>query len=181
MSGPEDLTRRDALKVAVGSVLAAKTVAIRASVAAPELRFFTPDEFALADVLSELLIPADEHSGGARAAAVVPYIDGYLADAFTDEPRREWRDGLKRMDQLARSTYHAGFVQLRSPDQIELVTRLAAKEEKPESDEDRFFVEFKRRVVHAYYTSRVGIHEELEYKGNVMLDEFAGVDVSQDR
>jgi gluconate 2-dehydrogenase gamma chain len=181
MSAPDDLTRRDALKVAVGSVLAAKAVAIRATVAAPELRFFTPDEFAIADVLSELLIPSDEHSGGSRAAAVVPYIDGYLADAFTDEPRRAWRDGLKRVDELARSRYQTDFVQLRSTDLIELVTGLAAKEEKPESDEERFFVEFKRRVVHAYYTSRIGIHDELEYKGNVMLDEFAGIDVSQDR
>ena len=66
-------------------------------------------------------------------------------------------------------------------DQTALVARLAANERNAESEEDRFFVEFKRRVVHAYYTSRIGIHDELEYKGNVMLEEFAGFDVSKDR
>jgi gluconate 2-dehydrogenase gamma chain len=181
MNGPEDLTRREALKAAVGSVVATHAVAARAAAAAPTLRFFTADEFALADVLSELLIPADDHSGGARAAAVVPYIDMYLADAFTDEPRSVWRDGLKRLEELARRTYGFGFVRLRSADQTALVAKLAATELKPTSEEGQFFVEFKRQVVHAYYTSRVGIHDELEYKGNVMLDEFAGRDVSQDR
>jgi gluconate 2-dehydrogenase gamma chain len=181
MSEPGDLTRRDALKATLGTVLAANAVSVRAAVAAPDLRFFTPDEFALADAVSELLIPADEHSGGARAAAVVPYIDAYLADAFGDEPKRTWREGLKQLDDLARRTRGAGFVQLRPADQTALLSELAAHEQEPRSDEDRFFVEFKRRVVHAYYTSKVGIHDELEYRGNVMLDEFAGVDVSRDR
>jgi gluconate 2-dehydrogenase gamma chain len=181
MSNPGDLTRRVALKATRGSVVAANVTAVRAAVAAPALRFFTPDEFALSDVLSELLIPADEHSGGARAAGVVAYLDGYLADAFTDEPRQRWREGLKRVDDLARRTYGPGFVQIPAADQTALIARLAANERNAESEEDRFFIEFKRRVVHAYYTSRIGIHDELEYKGNVMLDEFVGVDVSRDR
>jgi gluconate 2-dehydrogenase subunit 3-like protein len=180
MSRHGDLTRRDAFKATLGTVLASKAVHVRAAVAAPVLRFFTPDEFAVADVLSELLIPADEHSGGARAAGVVPYIDQYLAEAFTDEPRREWREGLKQIDDLARRTHGTGFVQLRAGDQAALISALAANERDPKSPEDGFFVQFKRRVVHAYYTSRIGIHDELEYKGNVMLQEFVGVDVSRD-
>src|SRR5262245_26243011 len=55
-------------------------------------RFFTPDEFAMVDELSELIIPADEHSPGARAAKVAEYIDGRLADSFGDEPKMQWRE-----------------------------------------------------------------------------------------
>src|SRR5262249_39521038 len=50
-------------------------------------RFFTPDEFAMLDELSELIIPADEHSPGAREAKVAEFIDGRLAESFTNEPK----------------------------------------------------------------------------------------------
>jgi hypothetical protein len=42
--------------------------------------------------------------------------------------------------------------------------------------EVRFFIELKRLTVRAYYTSKIGIHDELEYKGNRILQEFAGCD-----
>ena len=45
--------------------------------------------------------------------------------------------------------------------------------------DEKFFVELKSRVARAYYTSKTGIHDELEYKGNTYLREFAGVDVSK--
>jgi hypothetical protein len=36
-------------------------------------------------------------------------------------------------------------------------------------------------VVHAYYTSEIGIKQELEYQGNTYQAEFAGIDVSERR
>jgi hypothetical protein len=41
-----------------------------------------------------------------------------------------------------------------------------------------FFAELKGHVVHAYYTSEIGIKQEMEYKGNTYLAEFVGTDVS---
>ena len=32
----------------------------------------------------------------------------------------------------------------------------------------------KRRTARAYYTSKIGIHQEMEYKGNTLLMEFVG-------
>ena len=37
-------------------------------------------------------------------------------------------------------------------------------------------MELKSWTVRGYYTSKVGIHDEMEYKGNTMLAEFAGTD-----
>ena len=37
-----------------------------------------------------------------------------------------------------------------------------------------FFVTAKQATVHGYYTSEVGIHQELKYKGNKVLLEFVG-------
>ncbi len=39
---------------------------------------------------------------------------------------------------------------------------------------EKFFVTAKQAVIHGYYTSEIGIHKELRYKGNQILAEFVG-------
>ena len=41
----------------------------------------------------------------------------------------------------------------------------------------KFFVELKFSTADAYYSSKIGIHQEMEYKGNVLLQEFVGYEV----
>ena len=43
-------------------------------------RFFTPAQHTLVEELSETIIPADSHSGGAKAAKVVDYIEQVLRE-----------------------------------------------------------------------------------------------------
>ena len=186
-----DLTRREALKIAAAAVVIAPATALGTPAQTGRgPKFFTGPEFALVDEITEILIPADEHSGGARAAGVAAFIDGRLAELVDDKPRRIWRDGLARIDALSREMHGQTFVALEPDARIGVVTRMASGEQKPAtetpttedtpaSDEARFFKELKTRTVHAYYTSRIGIHDELEYKGNVMLDEFVGEDISR--
>jgi hypothetical protein len=45
-----------------------------------------------------------------------------------------------------------------------------------ELPEVRFFKELKRITVEGYYTSKIGIHDELQYKGNRILKEYVGCD-----
>ena len=66
-----------------------------------------------------------------------------------------------------------------SPEQrLALLQTIAGSESKPETPEAQFFAELKSRVVHAYYTSEIGIKQEMEYKGNSYLTEFVGTDVN---
>ncbi|MGE0127886.1 MAG: gluconate 2-dehydrogenase subunit 3 family protein [Blastocatellales bacterium] len=142
-------------------------------------RFFTPAEFAMVDELSELIIPADEHSPGARAAKAAEYIDARLAESWEEEPKREWREGLKLIDGISNEMSGRSFMQASPEQRVALLERIARNEVNPQKPEEKFFVELKSRVAHAYYTSKVGIHDELEYKGNTYLREFAGEDVSK--
>jgi hypothetical protein len=57
---------------------------------------------------------------------------------------------------------------------------MGANEAKPTNDVEKFFGRLKRATAGAYYSSEIGIHKEMEYKGNVLLPEFAGIDVSQE-
>jgi len=178
--------RREMMKLAAGAIIAPALPQTGPKNRRPPTkaqtnahRFFTPDEFAMVDELSELIIPTDEHSPGARAAKVAEYIDGRLADSFGDEPKLQWREGLKLVEQISVEMNGRPFMQASQDQRVAVLTRMARKESSPESPEEKFFVELKSRVAHAYYTSKIGIHDELEYKGNTYLREFAGIDVSK--
>jgi len=184
---PVDMTRRDVMKLGAAATLAASLgvtdiaaaqvqtgVTTAASTAAT---FFTPAEFALVEELSEMIVPADEHSPGAKAAKVAAYIDGRLAEAWEPAERTTWREGLALVDQLSRDTNGKPFLESSPAERLALLTRIAQSEQKPQKPEEHFFVELKGRVVRAYYTSEIGIKQELEYKGNTYLAEFVGVDL----
>jgi hypothetical protein len=136
---------------------------------------------ALLDELDEMIIPQDEHSGGARAAGVAAYIDGRLAEydpAIPDllEERTKWKAGLTMVDALAREVSGTRFLEASPAQRIAVLQKLAAGEEDPKTDGERFFVELKHWTAFGYYTSRIGIHDEMEYKGNTLLAEFSGTD-----
>ena len=178
MSTNDDLSRRDVLRLTAGAVVASQVTALGTVVAASGHRFFTDAEYALVDELTEILIPADDHSPGARAAAVANFIDAHLAEAFVDTPRTAWRTGLASVDALATSMHGQPFMKLTPDQRVEVMTKMAANEHTPTSDAEKFFRELKRTTAGAYYSSDIGIHKEMEYKGNTMLQEYAGTDVS---
>ena len=182
-----DLGRRDLIKLGAAATLAAslgaseplaaQSPAAATPVAATQT-FLTPQELALVDELSELIIPTDDHSPGARAAKVAAYIDFRLADAWEEQERIEWREGLKRIDELSRESSGKPFMQASAEQRLAVLTRIARNEKEPRQPEELFFAKLKSRVVDAYYTSEIGIKQEMEYKGNSYLAEFVGTDVS---
>lgn len=182
-----DLDRRDLIKLGaaatlaaslgVSEPLAAQSPAAATPVAATQT-FLTPQEFALVDELSELIIPTDDHSPGARDAKVAAYIDFRLADAWEEQERIEWREGLKRVDELSRESSGKPFMQASAEQRLAVLTRIAQHEKEPRQPEELFFAKLKSRVVDAYYTSEIGIKKEMEYKGNSYLADFVGTDVS---
>lgn len=178
-----NVSRREMVKLAASAmVVPALPQAKRRAAAKPQAkpaRFFTPEELALVDELSELIIPSDDHSPGARAAKVADYIDGELAETWEEKQKQEWREGLQRIDQLSTEMHGQAFLKTSHGERIALLTRIAENENGPQKPEEKFFVELKSRIAHAYYTSKIGLRQELEYKGNTYLREFAGVDVSK--
>ncbi|MGH9843498.1 MAG: gluconate 2-dehydrogenase subunit 3 family protein [Blastocatellia bacterium] len=176
------VTRREIIKLTAGAMIAppvlqAKSRARKPRPKAP--RFFTPAELAMVDELSELIIPADDHSLGARAAKAAEYIDQELSEMWEEAPKQEWREGLKLLDQISNEISGRPLMQASPEQRVALLARIARNETNPQKPEEKFFVELKSRVAHAYYTSKIGIHDELEYKGNTYLREFAGEDVSR--
>ena len=171
----DDLSRRDAIKIGAAATVAVSVSAAESLVA--QAGFFTKEELALVDELSEIIIPTDEHSPGARAAGVAGYLDRRLAEAWDQADRTKWREGLAVVQRLSREMHSRPLLECSMPERIAVLTRMAQNEANPTKPEEVFFVELKSRVVQAYYTSEIGIKQEMEYKGNTYLAEFVGEDL----
>jgi Gluconate 2-dehydrogenase subunit 3 len=180
-----DLSRRDLLKLLSVAGFAAPLALPAPEPGAP--LFFTKDEFALLDTLTELIIPTDDHSPGAHDAGVAAYIDKSVAEAFLPEDKTSWRKGLASVNQLSDSMHGKPFMQTSKEQQIAVLQKMSTREEAKQSNKDndatvnrrrsrheQFFGQLKNTTVFAYYTSSIGIHQEIEYKGNVLLDKFVG-------
>lgn len=181
VDGHDELTRREMIKLGGSAAIAVTLVGVDSAAQASQDKsplFFTKHEFALVDELTELIIPADDHSPGARAALVAGYIDFRLSESFEENPRTLWRDGLKLIEQLSQEMHGKSFLESSEEQRIALLTRIAQNEMRPVKPEEMFFRELKSRTARAYYTSKIGIHTEMEYKGNTYLKEFAGYDAT---
>jgi hypothetical protein len=170
---PYEINRRDLIRIGAGAVVAAPA----AFAVADAPKFFTPAEFATLDELAETIIPADEHSPGARAAHVAAFIDARVAEAFDAKVRDDWRNGLQLVDELSRKMHGHAFMDASPEQRIAVLTHMAKNEMNPKTPEEAFFGELKHATAQAYYTSKIGIHQEMEYKGNVMLEKFVGYEV----
>jgi hypothetical protein len=178
-------TRRDVLKgLGVGAGVAATLPflseesaealeQVRKTQGPPRLRFFTRAQYATVDVLSERLIPADDHSPGAHVARVADFIDLFVFDSPV-AIKTAWNEGLVLLDQAARKEAGKPFRQATPEQQVALLTEMSRNEFDPKTPLEEFFREAKTRTVQGYYTSKIGIHDELHYKGNQFLQEFVG-------
>jgi hypothetical protein len=138
--------------------------------------FFTPSQHALVEELSETIIPADSHSGGAKAAKVADFIDQYLRETSDDDQRALWREGLRLIDLMSKHYTEKSFVDASPEERIAVFTVLSDHHQMTELTEVRFYNDLKHLTVRGYYTSKIGIHDELEYKGNRIQQEFSGCD-----
>jgi O-glycosyl hydrolase len=132
-------------------------------------KFFSRQAVATLDAFTRILIPTDE-TPGAKEAFVVPFID-FVVDAaaqYAPDMQQRWRAATEWLAQQ-------GFSRLAPEQQVAFITRISAPERDPKSPRDRAFQTYqliKDMTVHAYYTSRVGLVDALQYKGLAYLTEF---------
>jgi hypothetical protein len=139
-------------------------------------RFFTPAQHAMIEELSETIIPADSHSGGAKAAKVADYIEQRIRESVDEQQKALWREGLRLMESMSQHYNGKSFVESSTDEKIAVLKVLSDNAQMTELPEVRFFHDLKSLTVRGYYTSKIGIHDDLEYKGNRILMEFVGCD-----
>jgi Gluconate 2-dehydrogenase subunit 3 len=86
----------------------------------------------------------------------------------------EWLGGLAALDGEAASRFRAPFTKLTAAQVDTILQTISRNEKSPQTPLEAFFVMAKQATIRGYYTSKIGIHDELHYKGNQFLKEFVG-------
>jgi len=146
---------------------------IQSDGAPPVAKALSPSQFTTLETLVEAIIPADDRSPGAKQARVADYIDLLLAESEPEWTLR-WFGGLAALDAEATRRFNTPFARL-NPAQLDAILQdISRNERAPKTPLEEFFVMSKEATIRGYYTSEIGIHQELKYQGNKFLREFVG-------
>lgn len=134
----------------------------------------TTEQYETVDVLTELIIPETD-TAGARRAQVTAFIDTVLEDAAPSE-RDNFLNGLAWVDERANELFGAVFKDTTPEQQHALLTILGSEENQTPADRVgvEFFLAAKQLTVTGYYTSRVGMLQELDDDGSRYFDDKPG-------
>lgn len=138
-----------------------------------QLTFLSTPQFAAVDAITDAIIPTDAHSPGASAARVADYVDLLLSESEPDI-QQAWITGLAALETEAQSRFGAAVAEVPAAQLTALLTELARNEPAPMTVLEQFFKDTKDATIRGYYTSEIGIHQDLNYQGNRFLAEFTG-------
>jgi hypothetical protein len=180
-----NVTRRAALKalgVSLGTAAALPWLSdegllafarIQETSAPPRPKALSASQFQTLETLVEAIIPTDDRSPGAKDARVADYIDLWLSEA-DPQVALQWSGGLALVDTESTARFRTPFVRLNAAQVDTILAHMSRNERAPKTPIETFFVMTKQATVIGYYTSKIGIHDELHYKGNVFLRDFVG-------
>lgn len=160
-------------------------------------RALTAHQNATVIVISELIIPQTD-TAGAKAARVNEFIDAVIADA-DPETRAKFFHGLSWVDERSQRLNGVDFISATAEQQTAILKRMEPpvtdspkpgeakapyaatapqaqdrNEAPPEEIALDFFRAMKALTVTGYYTSEIGMREELGDDGNMMFEDYPG-------
>jgi hypothetical protein len=150
-----------------GQRAAAKTAA------AWKPKVLTPHQNSTVITISELIIPQTD-TPGAKVANVNRFIDGVLSEGPTAE-RTKFLAGLTGLDERAKKEFGKAFVAATPEQQTETLTKLSTQ------PVDEFFEAIKSMTIIGYYTSEVGMRQEMGDDGTLFFAEFKGCEHPEHR
>lgn len=128
-------------------------------------RALTAAEFEMVTQAAERIIPRTG-TPGATDARVAAFIDVMLADWYDDSERARFKAGLAELDARSLTMAGSAFTRITQSQQTRVLEAfdrdLAIRRQSgtPSADDD-WFAMLKHLTVWGYYTSKVGIEDEL--------------------
>jgi len=125
-------------------------------------KFFDAEDFEALQAFTAILIPTDD-TPGAREARCAHFIDFVLQASTGHAPdtQRQWREALQALRQAG---FHAGDAAAR----VAVVETISRPERTPGTTHPAYsaYRLIKQQNTFAFYTSRAGMIECLDYRGN---------------
>jgi hypothetical protein len=130
-------------------------------------RRFSPHQGELAGTIAELIIPSTD-TPGAREAGVAEFMDFMVESSFDPDDRDRFLLGLDEMDRRSMRLNGLPFLQTSHAQQNAVLTGMATEAESlreaGEEDPPHFFHVIKELTLFGYYTSEIGMTEELGWR-----------------
>jgi len=187
------MNRREALLALGGAAVLADPLfaasrSLRARLGDGALTVLDPHQNATVVTIADLIIPATD-TPGAAAAKVNEFIDLCLGEWFDADERKRFLDGLAEVDARSTKRFGKDFTTCTPEQQTEMLQLLDAETaalrdadkqglHREPSPSQRFFGNMKRLTLLGYFTSEVGVTEELHnpiipgrYDGCVLLEQ----------
>ncbi len=136
-------------------------------------RFLNAHQDRTVDVLSELIIPETD-TPGASAAEVHQFVDRVLSES-DPLPQQQFVGGLAWLDARTEELFGSPFADSAPEQQTALLTILASPQNRSLDDRPgvEFFGAIKSLTITGYYTSEIGIYEELG-EGELFFEGYEG-------
>ena len=138
-------------------------------------KFFDAADFAALQAFTAILIPTDE-TPGAREARCAHFIDFVLDASSEAAPAagRQWREAMRALKET-------GFHTASAADREAIIAAMAKPEREHGATHPAYFAYrlIKQQNTFAFYTSRAGLIEALDYKGNTYNAAFPACDHPQ--
>jgi len=135
-------------------------------------RFLADADFRMISRIADLIIP-ETNTPAASGAGVPAYIDMVIAQDV--EKQQLVADGLRWLDEEARGQTGKRFLDLTEDVQVRILEPLCKAADTGNSARNvQFFALIKNLTADGYYTSKIGLIDELGYTGNAVLSTFPG-------
>ena len=146
-------------------------------------RLFSPHQGATATAVADTIIPATD-TPGAQEAGVGPFMDFMVENTFATDERDRFLAGLDEVDSRSLRTSGTTFLEATEAQRIDVLAGMEAESEALSSTEGNspphFFDTIKQLTLFGYYTSEIGMTEELGWR--MIPGSFDGcVDLEQPR
>lgn len=132
------------------------------------MAFFTEAQREAVTAFSDLVIPTTDTPGAVEAGGV-EYIELIVSEWYNTEERERFMRGLAHLDEHSESIAGVRFAYAGEARQIAMLTGMEAEGRAlMESDPDAaqsFFHQARGLVMHGYYTSEIGMKEEMMFVG----------------
>jgi hypothetical protein len=118
---------------------------------------FSKEERILLGEIAEIIIPSTKKSPGAKAANIVEFMQSIVSDCYTLEEQKLFTEGLNQIPKE--------FIRFSAQQKWDFVLELdkAASQSKGENGQALFFRMIKELTTWGYFTSEVGLTQELGY------------------
>lgn len=133
----------------------------------PTHAFFTAEQREAVTAFADRMIP-DTDTPGAVAAGVVDYAEMIVSEWMNDDERERFMRGLAHLDMHAEAVAGVRFAHAGEARQVAMLRGMEAEAGTLDDlDEDAprsFFHQARALVLHGYYTSEIGMREDLLYQ-----------------